>query len=130
MNNLTTDLSVHLQKTLIIDDEIDICMLLKSFLKKRNKDVSYSTSLKDGYEKLVSQQPEILILDQNLPDGLGINNIRKFKESIKGKPLFVVVISAMSNLQKQAMDNGADFFIPKPISYSSLNQALELMQPL
>lgn len=130
MDNIENNLPKYMQRTLIIDDELDICMLLKSFLTRKNKEVSCSSSLKDGFEKLVTQQPEILILDQNLPDGLGINNIRKFKDSIKGKSLYVVVISAMSNLQKQAMENGADFFIPKPISFSSLNKALDLMQPV
>ncbi|MCW3086184.1 MAG: response regulator [Bacteroidetes bacterium] len=107
---------------LIIDDELEVCILVENFLNKKNKQAAHSTTLKDGIEKFKKLKPDLLILDHNLPDGYGINSIPLFKEldqSIK-----VVIISAMSDLKKQAIEKGADYFIEKPISFSALNLIL------
>ncbi len=117
---------MEVKNALIIDDEIDICMLLKNFLKKKNSDVECSTSLKDGILKFNEVQPDLLILDHNLPDGRGIDYISKFKEQHREKNSFkIIVMSAMSNLKDMALANGADFFIEKPISFSRLNDILK-----
>ena len=118
----------ELNNALIIDDEIDICMLLKNFLIKKSREVMYSTTLKEGLEKFREANPDLLILDHNLPDGHGIDYISKFKESHRGNNVFIIVISAMSNLRNKALENGADLFMEKPISFSKLNEALMLKQ--
>jgi DNA-binding response OmpR family regulator len=110
------------KSALIIDDELDICILLKNFLKKKDARVSYATNLRDGFDKLKEINPDLLILDHNLPDGQGIENILKFKK--QKKSLRVVVITAMSNLRKTALEKGADYFIEKPITFDKLNDLL------
>ena len=107
---------------LIIDDEIDICILLKNYFKRKNAQAVYSNTLHDGFSKFKELKPDILILDHNLPDGHGIENIRKFK--MANSSLYVIVISAMSNLKDSALRKGADFFMEKPISFSKLNDLL------
>lgn len=114
---------MRVRTALIIDDELDICLLLKNYLKKKNAQVSYATSLKDGFLKFKEINPDFLILDHNLPDGHGIENIAKFKK--ENSSLFIIVISAMSNLKTIALEKGADFFMEKPISFVKLNELLE-----
>jgi DNA-binding response OmpR family regulator len=114
----------EVKKALIIDDELDICMLLKGFLNRKNKHVDYSTSLKCGLEKFEEGQPDLLLLDHNLPDGRGIDHIREFKKKKKGASSFIVVMSAMTNLRQTALENGADYFIGKPITFGKLNEIL------
>lgn len=113
-----------IRKALIIDDEVDLCMMIKSFFRRKNKQVDYSTTLKDGLQKFEEERPDILILDHNLPDGFGIGNIKRFKEIFKEKPLYIVVMSAMSNLRSMALESGADDFIDKPVTFSKLNELL------
>ena len=113
---------MKIKSALIIDDEIDICLLLKNYLKKKCDNVSYSTALKDGFLKFQESSPDLLILDHNLPDGFGIDNIQKFKK--ENSSLFIIVISAMSNLKTKALENGADVFMEKPISFNKLNDLL------
>ncbi len=107
---------------LIIDDEAEVCLLLENFFTRKNQKVSYSTSLKDGLEKFRDLKPDLLILDHNMPDGFGIENISTFKKL--NKSLKVVIISAMSNLKDEALQNGADFFLEKPISFSMLKHII------
>lgn len=59
------------KKVLIIDDEVDLCLLLKTYLIKRNYEVYYTHTLSDGITKFNSVKPDILFLDNNLPDGTG-----------------------------------------------------------
>lgn len=59
------------KKVLIIDDEVDLCLLLKTYLNRRNYEVYYSHTLKEGMNQFKQVVPDILFLDNNLPDGIG-----------------------------------------------------------
>lgn len=61
----------HRLKVMIIDDEVDLCLLMKAHLSRRNYDVYYYHTLKEGMEEVSKIEPDILFLDNNLPDGLG-----------------------------------------------------------
>lgn len=109
---------------LIIDDEKELCLLLENFLSKKTRSIDFSNSLENGMEKFKQMQPDLLILDHNLPDGNGIDNISLFKKL--NKSLRIIIISAMSNLRNEALEKGADFFIEKPISFSQLKSILAM----
>ena len=113
---------MKIKSVLIIDDEIDICLLLKNFLRKKSEKVLCSLTLNDGFSKFKELKPDLLILDHNLPDGHGIENIRNFKN--QNSSLYIIVISAMSYLRNTALENGADYFMEKPISFKKLDQLL------
>ena len=61
------------KKILIIDDEADFCMLLKSYFSNKQYEVYYSYSLNTGMKLLEEIRPDILFLYNNLPDGSGWN---------------------------------------------------------
>ena len=61
-------------RTLIIDDEVEFCMMMQGFFKRNNRTMDFSTNLKEGFNKFKESQPDVLILDHNLPDGQGIGN--------------------------------------------------------
>src|SRR4051812_17917179 len=107
---------------LIIDDEEDICILLTTYLRKKNIDAHYSLTLADGLEKLKEYKPTILFLDNNLPDGSGIESIPLIRQS--NREMKIIIISAMTNLKDRAMANSADAFIDKPISFHSIQELI------
>ena len=113
---------MKINSALIIEDEMDTCLLFKNYLSKKSDTVSFSVTLNDGILKLKKLKPDLLILDHNLPDGHGIENIRQFKKG--NSSLFVIVISAMWNLKNSALENAADFFMEKPLSFRKLNELL------
>jgi DNA-binding response OmpR family regulator len=59
------------KKVLIIDDEVDFGLLMKSFFKPKNYEVFIAHTIADGLKALEEQRPDFLFLDNNLPDGLG-----------------------------------------------------------
>ncbi len=59
------------KKVLIIDDETDFCLLLKSYFSRLQYDVKVAHRLQDGMKLLQNDTPDIVFLDNNLPDGFG-----------------------------------------------------------
>jgi len=64
-------------KVLIIDDEEDLCLLIKTYLSRKNCEVHTAFTLTEGLKKVEVLAPDILFLDNNLPDGLGWEKAEK-----------------------------------------------------
>jgi DNA-binding NtrC family response regulator len=109
---------MKIDTVLIIDDEIEVCILLQNYLLRKNKKAEFATNIRDGIEKFKILKPDLLILDHNLSREYGTENIPVFK-SINSASV-VVIISALSTIKNEALKRGADYFIEKPISYNSI----------
>ena len=107
---------------LIIDDESELCLLLKTYLSRRFKKVEIATSLREGISMVKQLSPDVVFLDNNLPDGHGIDYIKIFRLNAKK----IILISAMTNLSDLALRLGANYFIAKPISFKSIDDAINL----
>ena len=59
------------RKVLIIDDEEDFGMLMKRFFSQKNYEVYVAYTISDGLKLLDEHLPDIIFLDNNLPDGYG-----------------------------------------------------------
>ena len=59
------------RKVLIIDDEEDFGMLMKRFFSQKNYDVYVAYTISEGLKLLDEHMPDIIFLDNNLPDGYG-----------------------------------------------------------
>ena len=102
---------------LIVDDEVDVCMLLRRAMLKHFQKVECAHTLTDGYAKAAAFQPDVILLDNNLPDGYGLEHIAEFKGV--NKPTRIVMISAM-DIRQEAIAAGADEFIGKPVDVNVL----------
>lgn len=106
------------KKLLIVDDELDACMLMARLLRHKFAQVECAYSLTEALEKAYILQPNVVLLDNNLPDGYGIEHILDFK-NVSTVPAQVVVISAL-DLRTEALAAGADAFIGKPLLLADL----------
>ncbi|OJV20289.1 MAG: response regulator [Dyadobacter sp. 50-39] len=110
-------------KIVIIEDERDLGVLMRNFLvrqlniKTPEGNVRVVGSLTEGLECVREMSPDWIFIDNNLPDGKGVEAIRQIREVHPGKNAKVVMMSAMTNLRDEAFRNGADFFLDKPISF-------------
>lgn len=110
---------------LIIDDDVDLCSLLKAVLTEAVEVVVYVHNLESSKDFIKEHQPDVIFLDNNLPDGQGINYIREIKATLPESLL--IVISAMAASKKEALENGADLFIEKPLTEVNVLSALKLV---
>jgi CheY-like chemotaxis protein len=59
------------KKVLIIDDEADFGLLMKNFFTRRQYDVYIAGTLAEGMKILDEEKPDVIFLDNQLPDGYG-----------------------------------------------------------
>lgn len=114
-----------MNKILIVDDEMDICFFLSHNFGKRNIQTNFVHTLADAEIIIREEKPSILLLDNYLPDGFGVNFIEKAKSIHPG--LMIVMITAHDSTQdrSKAYDNGADYFLSKPFTITEVNNIIE-----
>lgn len=107
------------KKVLIIDDEVDLCLLLKTYLNRRNYEVYYSHTLKEGMNQFRQVVPDILFLDNNLPDGIGWEKAAGLMEQYPS--LQVHLISAYHPHTPEAISSGFKVW-EKPLTLKEIDQ--------
>ena len=112
-------------KALIIDDEYDICFLLSRILKNNNLDVQFANNISDGKNYLSKLTPDVLFLDNHLPDGYGIDFISYVKEQYPNTKIVMVTAHDTNDDRKKALELGADLFISKPFSAAEIKNAIQ-----
>jgi DNA-binding response OmpR family regulator len=111
------------QKAVIIDDEMDTCLLLGLVLKKFGIVSLRAHTLAEGLQKAVDEQPSYIFLDNNLPDGVGIEQIEEFR--LKAPYSKLVMITAMGGLRERALLSGADGFVEKPLDLDKIEKMIK-----
>jgi two-component system response regulator HydG len=69
-----------MQKILVIDDDTDICMLLRRFLTKNGYEVAISKSGNGGLVLLDEFHPDLVMTDFRLGDMTGATILQKIHE--------------------------------------------------
>lgn len=127
--NLNTDYKTL--DVLIVEDELDICYLLSGLLKKRNLNTTYVTSLSAAGKQLNTINPDILFIDNHLPDGFGVDFITKVKETHPWIKIVMITAHDTGDDKNRAIRHGADYFIGKPFTSSIIMATVdELLQDI
>ena len=106
-------------KILVIDDEPPIRKLLRMGLNTQGYDVLEAPSGKTGLE-LLSQNPDLIILDLGLPDVDGLELLRTIRGRKEGVPIVVLSSRGDEAGKVQALDFGADDYVTKPFGMDEL----------
>lgn len=114
---------------LIIDDESDICFLLSNILRNNNLQVQFVNSIKEGKSYLKDNNPNLLFLDNHLPDGYGIDFISYVKKQHADIKIVMVTAHDTPEDRTRALKEGADFFIAKPFSASEIKKTIQQVYP-
>ena len=111
------------KKLLVVEDEGQIGLVLNMILSDRNFDLDYVNNLLDAQEYLEKNNPSVVILDNKLPDGFGVDFISYIKK--KYPSIKIIMISGFSTARDVALENGADMFLEKPFSMDNVNEAID-----
>lgn len=113
------------EKALIVDDEIDICYLLSGILKQKKLRTSYVNCLADAQSILQKEAPSIIFLDNNLPDGKGVEFIAIIKKQCPDAKVVMITAFDTYSDRSKAYEKGVDFFIGKPFTRDIIDKTLE-----
>lgn len=122
MTNATLE-SKKTKKALIIEDESDMCLLLNIMLKSDEVELDHVKNISAAKEYLQKENPSVVILDNKLPDGFGVDLIGFIKSNYPS--IKIIMISGYdASAEDVALDNGADVFLQKPFSKNQLYQSM------
>ncbi|NID08961.1 response regulator [Fibrivirga algicola] len=117
-------------RILLVEDDEDDITFFELALKKQSIDTQLTT-LTDGdqvmpYLNETDEHPDLLVLDLNLPKLPGRDVLTQVKKSPVSQDIPVVILSTSSAQEDNdfCLANGADRFLTKPTSLTSLSTML------
>jgi DNA-binding response OmpR family regulator len=107
------------KKVLFIDDDPDILSIVPIVLEEENIEVIATTD-PDIIKELPVIKPDLILLDEWLGEKKGSTICAEIKEIEETSDIPIVLISAVTNLDKIAEECDADAFIEKPFDIEQL----------
>ena len=106
-------------KVLVVDDEPPIRKLLRMGLSTQGYEILEASNGKASLD-LLSQNPDLVILDLGLPDMQGLELLRMMRARNEAVPIVVLSSRGDEVGKVQALDLGADDYITKPFGMDEL----------
>ncbi|MFM2119949.1 MAG: hypothetical protein RL722_1417 [Pseudomonadota bacterium] len=102
-------------RVLVVDDEPDLLTVYELALVREGYDVHTAASVQEASATLAGQGYDAVITDLRLPDGSGIDLLRRLEQA--GRPERVIVITAYGSPETavQALKSGAYDYLTKPV---------------
>ena len=111
-------------KILIIEDDGEMQQLLSLVFNKENYEVHYAFNGKEGYEKILSMHPDLILLDLMLPGMNGVEILKAVKGNKDVRDLPIIVLTAYgddaSMLEHSVKALGAVEYLRKPVEIATL----------
>lgn len=111
-------------RILYIEDNPDNMTLVKRALEARGYEFLWAATGLEGIEVAEMQQPDIILLDINLPDVDGYEVARRLRNSGKTALVYVPIIAVTANALRgdaeKALAAGCDVYMAKPINIREL----------
>ena len=104
-----------MERILVIDDDFDICHLLKKFLQKNGYETEYALNGQEGIQLLKKENFNLILCDYKLPDANGIEILQKIK--ILNPAAAVIIITGYSDVKTavETLRHGAFDYVTKPL---------------
>jgi two-component system, OmpR family, KDP operon response regulator KdpE len=112
-------MSAAAAKVLVIDDERPIRKLLRMGLTTQGYEVLEASDGKTSLE-LLTQKPDLVILDLGLPDMQGLDLLRTIRARNESVPIVVLSSRGDEAVKVDALDLGADDYVTKPFGMDEL----------
>ncbi|MBF0464534.1 MAG: sigma-54-dependent Fis family transcriptional regulator [Nitrospirae bacterium] len=107
-------------RTLVIDDEKDICRFLELVLTKEGYDVTTAITGNSAAELISQQDFKLIVTDLKLPDMSGIEIVRFVKEKLPNAQIIVITGYGTIETAVEAIKGGAYDFLTKPLSLDKI----------
>ncbi len=114
-----------MSKILVVDDEPKSVKLLRLRLEEMGHRLHGASSVKEGTERLDGELFDLLITDVRLPDGSGIELVRRAKAMQPAVPSIVITAYGAIRDAVQAMQLGAAEYVQKPFELEAMALLVE-----
>ena len=110
------------EKILVVDDDVNICELLRLYLEKEGYTVSIVNDGESAVKSFGEIQPDLMLLDIMLPGEDGVSILKKLRANPKTRNLPVILLTAKDSEYDKVigLDSGADDYVAKPFGIMEL----------
>jgi len=115
----------HKTKILVVDDEAAMREVLEMRLRDWGFEVLLAADGIEGKELAESSNPDMVISDVVMPQISGLELLRSLKAGNPDRPIILVTAQASIDIAVEAMKQGANDFVTKPLDYPKLKVILE-----
>ena len=105
---------------LLIEDQVELCVILKDTLSLYGFDVTYSLNGDDGYNEFISLDPKLVIIDIMMPGSDGFSAVKKIRLVNKDVPIIMLTAKPLTEDLVKAFDLGCNDFVRKPFMMEEL----------
>jgi len=112
------------QRILVVEDSPDIARLLVHILGASGYEVSVEAEGQAGWAKFLRSQPDLVILDVNLPGMSGLELCQRIRR-VGRTPVIMLTVQAEQEAIRRGLQAGADAYLSKPFEIGQLKAAVE-----
>jgi len=107
-----------MKRVLLVDDNYSNLYLMRFMFEKNGFQVLAAESGAEGVEKAITEKPDLIIMDIQLPDISGYEATKKIRESNTDGDIYIVAFTsfAMAGDRDKAFAAGCNGYIAKPIN--------------
>jgi DNA-binding response OmpR family regulator len=110
---------------LVVDDDTFVRMMLS--LESSDLEVLEASRVSEGYEMATRDRPDAIVVDRRLPDGDGIELVRRLRthRATQQTPIILITAGHDPAWDETVRRAGADIYLPKPVTAPELIGHLE-----
>ncbi len=109
---------------MIVEDSVSTQAQIKRYFKESGATIRSFTAVQAALPALLSEPPDLLVLDIFLPDGSGLDLLTKIRDDEKTAQMPVLVVSILDD-PSQVLSAGADYYLAKPFTRAQMYMALQ-----
>ncbi len=112
------------KRILCVDDNEDTCIMLTIFLNQSGYEVVTTNTITEGLNVAQDEHFDLYILDLWFKDGSGLELCQRIRAFDQLTPIVICSADVYPAVQQQAIEAGAQAFIPKPTEFDLLQRTL------
>ena len=119
------------EKILIVDDDEDVLLIVQTILDNAGYSAILARNGREGVEKAISVNPDLILLDVMMPGTNGIAVLEHLRADPELSQTPVIVVSAFASPadRQRAFEAGATRFVKKPFDPEALRSLVEELLP-
>lgn len=116
-----------MNRVMIFDDDVDILEICTIILQAKGCEVFTETSCENVIEKINNIQPDVILMDNKIPETGGIKATQLIKQTDSTEKIPVIFFSANTNVAQLSAEARADQYLQKPFDITDLEKLIEVV---
>ena len=114
-------------RILVVEDHKDLALGLRINLEEHGYQVHVAHTIADGLARMRQSRPDLVILDLSLPDGDGLDLMRRLRAAGDATLILVLTAKSRQDVKVLGLRGGADDYVTKPFDLDELLARVEVL---